>query len=305
MQPLARFPLRQPFSLHVIVPFPSLCLLTPPSLALFLSHFPSASRHLSPSYSLLRFLTLLDDTVYTVSPCSLPPLTFPARPYALLFFSHIHPRPKDPPRLVPFRTFHICRTLPYLKNNPFHTVYRTTYISEGSRRRREEMHEQYATSNQPRSTYSLLNISPSDVRPLLHVNCQRVRRNLKYPVAQNYVCVRLQPFTQSRKGSLGGLDFWSTSAAATRLGCRKGKARRIYDNADFLLVVFLFFLFLILLLPPSFRVCRFNREASWHGFWPLDRTNFMRRVSGASLSRWCTTLDFFSYALSWSTRPVS
>lgn len=33
-------------------------------------------------------------------------------------------------------------------------------------------------------------------------------------------------------------------------------------------------LFLILLLPPSFCACRSNREASWYGFWPLDRTNF-------------------------------
>lgn len=59
------------------VPFPPpLCLSFSLSHSPLIFTFPSESHHLSPSYPLLRFLTLLND-VYTVSPYSL--LTFPSR----------------------------------------------------------------------------------------------------------------------------------------------------------------------------------------------------------------------------------
>lgn len=110
MQPLARFPPCQPLFLHAIAPFPSpFALLLPPSPSLFLSHSPSIftfsseSRHLSPSYSLLRFFTLPQRrSVHGV------PLFSPHLPCAFIgapFFSHTHPRPNNPSRLVPFRTF--------------------------------------------------------------------------------------------------------------------------------------------------------------------------------------------------------
>lgn len=57
MQPLARFPLRQPFFLHVVAPFPSLCLLMPLSRPFSFSF--SLDLHISigitPSLSVLLF----------------------------------------------------------------------------------------------------------------------------------------------------------------------------------------------------------------------------------------------------------
>lgn len=115
---LARFHPRQPLFLRA--PFSSLS----PSqlfLSLFLSfslssfldpHTSALIAPLFPSYSLLRFLTLLSNVYTTHVPLFSSYLPCSAHRHSA-FTSHTYPHPKDPSRLVPFRTFTFAAAKPF------------------------------------------------------------------------------------------------------------------------------------------------------------------------------------------------
>lgn len=110
----------------VSTPFPSCAFPFALPLASLLSIFifPPAA---APSLFILHFALLSRPSRRRVP--SFSPLRVHRRLSSVLFFSHIHPRPNNSPRLVPFRTFTFAaaKLYPILRIIPA-VIYRTIYI---------------------------------------------------------------------------------------------------------------------------------------------------------------------------------
>lgn len=162
---------------------------------------------------------------------------------------------------------------------------RYTYASEEGKKRGNI---QLQATN--RDQYTLYRrISPSTSLLSFALSTRKLVRRRSTTKREAPSCTELRASAAlhaTRKRVAGcGLDFfkYSCNSNSTRT-CQEGKAKRTYPvTLIFSLSYFTCSSSFFSSFSPSFRACRSNREASWHGFWPLDGTNLTRRASGAHL----------------------